>query len=106
MKDRTMLPSQRGEQRSLNEQELKEKQLEQAERLKRAMRVTFSSPDGLIVLEFIKKECQFGEPILGAIAGQIDEKATLYQAMRQNLYLKIRKMLTFNILKEVEYHED
>lgn len=66
------------------------------------MAVTFSSPDGLIVLDWIRKQCGHNEPILAATAGQIDANATLYQAMRLNLYLAIRKHLPKETLMEVE----
>lgn len=101
-----ILPSDRADKRAEDDQSRKEKQLEQSERLTRAMRATFNTPDGLIVLNWLKEECMFGKPILGAMAGGIDEKATLYQAMRLNLYLKVRSMLTFEILKEVEFHAE
>lgn len=108
MQNRTLPPSDRAEQRSADEQRRKEEQLEKSERLTRAMRATFNTPDGLIVLNWLKDECMFGKPILGAnmVQGAIDEKATLYQAMRLNLYLKVRSMLTFEILKEVEYNAE
>lgn len=106
MTNRSIPPSERATARADDDQKRKEAQTAEADKLKRAMRAVFESPDGLVVLNWLKKECQFGEPILGAMSGTIDEKATLYQAMRLNLYLKIRKMLTFNILKEVEYNAD
>ncbi len=104
--NRNMLPSDKTEKRAENEQKVKEQNLEHSQRLFRAMRATFNTPDGLIVLNWLKDECNFGKPILGAMSNGIDEKATLYQAMRLNLYLKVRSYLTFEILKEVEYNAD
>lgn len=106
MTDRTLPPSIRAEKKAETEAERKAAQQEQQDRIKRAMQATFNTPDGLIVLNWLKDECMFGKPILGALANGIDEKATLYQAMRLNLYLKVRSFLTFEILKEVEYHAD
>lgn len=104
--NRKDLPSERADIRVAQEKELEAAKLQRETRLRNAMAITFNTPDGLIVLEWLKKECQFGEPILGAMQGAIDEKATLYQAMRLNLYLKVRSFLPFEILKEVEYVSD
>ena len=104
--DRTLPPSERAEIQKKLELNRKAAAAEERDRLVRAMRATFASPDGLVVLNWLRKECGFGEAILGATNGAIDERATLYQAMRLNLYIRIRKMLTFEILKEVEYEAD
>lgn len=75
----------------------------QANKLRGAMRRVFSTGDGQVVLQWLHDECLHNKPILGVMNGHIDEKATVYQAMRLNLYLKIRSFLTVEILKEVEY---
>lgn len=105
-KRKTQLPSVRADEEAKEKIKLQAKQNEERDRLVRAMRMTFKTPHGMIVLDWLMKECGYNQPILGADAhGDIDEKRTVYGAMRLNLYLKLRKFLTFNILKEVEYHE-
>lgn len=99
------LPSTKTAERAEKKQQIEEQQKEAREKLERAMRETFASPSGQIVLKWLHDECQFARPILGAVSGQIDRDATLYQAMRLNLYLKVRSFLTFNILKEIEYED-
>lgn len=104
MTDRTIPPSARGAIRDQEDAERKAKATAELDRVKQAMNEVFNSPSGIIVLQWLAKECGHNEPILGALQGGIDEKATLYQAMRLNLYLKLRKFLPFNILKEVEFN--
>ncbi len=105
-KRKTQLPSVRADAEAKEKADLQAKKNEEHDRLVRAMRMTFNTAHGKIVLAWLMKECGYNQPILGADAhGDIDEKRTVYGAMRLNLYLKLRKFLTFNILKEVEYHE-
>lgn len=101
-KNRNMAPSERSALQEAQTQQQKDAAQEAADSLKRAMNITFNSHDGMIVLQWLRKECGHNEPILAAVGGQIDEKATLYQAMRLNLYLKMRKMLNKEIIMEVE----
>lgn len=95
-------PSERAEAKDKSVLEKKESAQEAADRLQQAMNMTFNTPHGLVVLNWLRKECGHNEPILSAVQGNIDEKATLYQAMRLNLYLKLRKMLNKEIIMEVE----
>lgn len=105
-KRKTELPSVRSERETKEKAETRAKQTEEADRFKRDLAMTFRSPHGLRVLKWLHDECGFGQPILGANAlGDIDKERTVYGAMRLNLYIKLRKLLPFNILKEVEYHE-
>lgn len=104
MTNRELPPSAKAAVRSQEDAERKANANAEQERVKQAMNEVFNSPAGIIVLQWLAKECGHNEPILGALQGGIDEKATLYQAMRLNLYLKIRKYLPFNILKEVEFN--
>jgi hypothetical protein len=106
MDNRLLPPSQRAAAKAEKEATVTETALKQKDILIRAMRTVFNTPEGLIVLAWLYDECGANKPILGAMGGAIDEKATLYQAMRLNLWLKIRTMLNFNILKEVEYEPD
>lgn len=97
-------PSVRAERIEAERQRIKENEKAEADRIKRSLRRAFSTKDGLVALDWLRRECGFGEPILGADSnGDIDPERTVYGAMRLNLYLKLRKQLTFNILKEVEY---
>ena len=104
---RTMLPSERAAKKTEDDLIRDAQRQEQDNRLTNAMRQTFNTPEGKIVLKWLADQCQFGKPILGAnmSQGTIDPTATLYQAMRLNLYLSIRQRLTFDILKEVEYDD-
>ncbi len=105
-KKRAELPSDRAARKIKDQQELVERKRTAEDRLRRDMAMTFRSDHGLRVLQWLHDECGFGQPIVGAdYRGDIDEKRSTYGAMRLNLYIKIRKLLPFNILKEVEFHE-
>jgi hypothetical protein len=106
MKDRLIPPSERPEIRKEQEDARVRAAHERAESLKSVVRRIGETPDGLEFFRWLREECGGNQSILGAIQGQIDEKATMYQAMRLNLWIKVRRMLSFNILKEVEYEPD
>jgi hypothetical protein len=99
---RDKLPSQIAVDKAKRAQTIEEERNLSDAKFKSALINTFKTEHGKIVLRWLMNECGFGKPILGATAGQIDEKATLYQAMRLNLYLSIRKKLPLTILNEVE----
>lgn len=103
---RGLLPSERGALRDKQDEERKKALTEAQDTLKRNLRIVGSTPEGLYVLSWLRDQCQGGQPILGAVNGQMDEKATMYQAMRLNLWISIRRLLNFNILKEIEYEPD
>ena len=104
---KTELPSEKAARQKREKAELAELKNAQSDRLMRDLAMTFKTDHGLRVLKWIHDECGFGQPILGAdAAGDIDKERTVYGAMRLNFYIKIRKLLPFNILKEVEYHEN
>lgn len=104
--NRGVPPSEQAGEALRRKAEAEAKAREEKEILQGAMRRTFSTDDGKIVLKWIYDQCGANQSILGAMGGAIDEKATLYQAMRLNLWISIRKLLSFNILKEVEYEAD
>lgn len=106
MNMRNTPPSERPAARQAQEQTATEQQREAQEKLKGVLRRIGETDDGKIFFRWLRQECGGDQAILGAIHGQIDEKATLYQAMRLNLWIKVRKLLSFNILKEVEYEPD
>ncbi len=103
-KRRQMPPSQKKDlsekQKSLAEQHART----QDQRLRQAMAITFSTSDGKVVLDWLRRACQHGITPLGAtLDGKISPEITVYNAMRQDLYLTLRKMIPRNILIEVEY---
>lgn len=104
---KTVLPSEKAEEKIKEKTRQQNEAHEREQLLRRDMIATFRTAHGIRVLTWLMKECNFGDAILGAnpVSGDLDEKRTMYQAMRLNLYIKIRKMLPFNILKEVEYNE-
>lgn len=101
--DKTKLPSEIAENKRKVASDMEDKRKVEAERLHSAMINTFQTEHGKTVLKWLMAECGFGKPILGANAGQIDRDATLYNAMRMNLYLAIRKHLPIKLLNEVEH---
>ncbi len=101
-------PSQKADARKELEEKNRAKLQAQHEDLQKSMRIVFASPDGQVVLKWLRDQCHHNQPILGVnpATQEIDPNRTLYQVMRMNLYLQIRKFLTFDILKEVEYEPD
>jgi hypothetical protein len=101
------LPSEKAAAKAANKAAIETKLQENRERLQGAMRRVFSSSDGQIVLKWLHDESGYGRPVLGAnpSTGEIDPMRTTYSAMQQGLYLRIRKFLTLNILKGIEYDE-
>lgn len=96
------LPSEKAE-RKAKEKSKKESEKEAEEsRLRGAMARTFSTDDGIIVLRWLRDQCGHNKPVLGALGGKIDPDATVYQAMRLNLYLTLRGYLDKRILMEIE----
>lgn len=108
MHDKAELPSDRAERKKRETKEREEEKRQAEESLRGAMSRCFGTEDGLVVLGWIRKQCLHNEPILGAnpISGEIDPYRTLYQAMRLNLYISIRRYLPFKILREVEFNEN
>lgn len=104
--NRNIPPSERQGVRDKQDQEREAARGAEAEKLKGVLRRIGETEDGKYFYRWLRQECGGDQAILGAIHGQIDEKATMYQAMRLNLWIKVRKLLSFNILKEVEYEPD
>lgn len=99
------LPSNRAEVRKLNAAEREAEKAKKEEQFKGVVARLGNTADGQFFFRWLMKECGFAEPILGInpANGEIDEKRTLYQAMRLNLYVKVRKYLTLKTLMEVEH---
>lgn len=66
-----------------------------------------ATDDGKYLFRWLKKESGFGDAYLGLnpSTGEIDPQRTVYAAMRQNLYLKVRKSIPVKQLLEVEFSE-
>jgi len=88
------------EAREIQEQEAEEKRGE----LKKAYNITFSSPEGKMVLRDIMQNCcyQTSEVVINKQTGEICEKSTLYNTMRRTLYLGIRNYVNSETLAAVE----
>lgn len=102
---RGTLPSEIAKQRQETAAAREAEKQKQDETLKGVVARIGETPDGKIFFRWLKNECGFGEAILGInpVNGEIDEKRTLYQAMRLNLYTKVRKYLPVKTLMEVEH---
>jgi len=99
------LPSEKAERIKRESEEKKRSAQEAEEKARGVFARAFSTPDGIEALRLIRQWARYGKPILGAVDGKIDRDATLYQAMRLNLYLEIRGFINSNILKEIEYDD-
>ena len=65
---------------------------------------TFQTEHGKRVLAWIMERSGFGKPILSANQdGKIDPNATTFSAMELNFYLAIRRYVSTDILKQIEY---
>lgn len=106
MNNRAIPPSARAAAKENSPQTETEAAQAKLEALRSSWRRVGETEDGKAIIRWLRNECGGDQSILGAIHGQIDEKATMYQAMRLNLWIKVRRMLTFNILKEIEYEPD
>lgn len=104
--NRNIPPSEREGVRTKEDQARQAAQGAEREKLKGALRRIGETDDGKYFYRWLYQECGGNQAILGAIHGQIDEKATMYQAMRLNIWITVRKLLSFNILKEVEYEPE
>lgn len=106
MSDRVIPPSERDLLRKEKAAQAEATAQAHTEQLKGVLRRIGETEDGKYLFRWLRKECGGDTPILGATNGQIDKDATLYQAMRLNLWIKVRRLLSFNILKEIEYEPD
>ena len=108
MNDKTKLPSEKAEERAAEARAKNDAAKEAADRLRGAMRRTFSTPDGLIVLKYLYDQSGYDKSkvAMNPQTAEIVPLTTAYQAIRETFYINIRKYLNFEILKEVEYNED
>lgn len=112
MTDRTALPSAKAETRDAAKAELQAAKQEQEDRIRGAMRRTFSGTgdagDAQIVLKWLHDQAGYSESKVAANpqTGEINTGTTSYQAARETLYIRLRKYLTFDILKDVEFTPD
>lgn len=73
--------------------------------MKRAFIMTFSTEHGKVVLRWLLEQGGFHKSQVGgnpAIGMDVLE-GTLYNAARESIYIELRKFLTPDILKDVEY---
>jgi len=72
--------------------------------LQKDMCETFATEHGKRVLTWLKDQCcyQISEITANPATGEINEKATLYNAIRRTLYMRLRKFLHRDILSQVE----
>lgn len=98
-------PSERAAHREAEEKKVMADKQATEQKLRTAMGITFSTAEGKTVLRWLAEQCGHNRPmpIMNPVTGEIDDKRTVYNAFRLNLYLAIRKNLPFEILKEVEY---
>jgi len=106
MTDRTILPSEKPELRKERDEALRKQHEAYMNRIQGAWRRVGETDDGKIIIKDIYDQCLANQPILGVMGNEINEKACTYQAMRLNFWVRLRKLLTFNILKEIEYEPD
>lgn len=104
MRDNQILtPSQKGEKKQKEKEEQQAKAQAEADNLRADMNETFSTAAGKNVLGWIMRQCGYNEPATTAINGRLDADATMYNAMRQGLYLTLRRFINPETLREVEY---
>ena len=99
-----VLPSDRAKTKEQAAAELEEQRNQFEKEFKGVVGRLGNTPDGQFFFRWLKGECGFGEPILAInpVNGDIDERRTLYAAMRLNLYLKVRKYFQLISLNEIE----
>lgn len=106
----TILPSAKPAKREAEKAEIEARKRAEDERMKIACAAVFqrSGADGLIVLQWLRRQCGHNEAILALdpASMEVNPLATTYQAMRLNLYLQLRKFIPTEILKEVELCSD
>lgn len=79
----------------------------QAKLLRTSFKRTFGTRDGKIVLQWIMKLCGWDQsPIcMDPTSREINDRSTLHDAARQNVYRQIRSYLTSDVLCEVEFDD-
>lgn len=87
----------------------REKQNKELERRAKQLRfdfaITFSTPEGRRVLQWIIKESGYGKSSVGGnpSIGMNVLEGCLYNEARKSIYLELRQLVSSEILKQVEY---
>lgn len=87
------------------QQEKLKKARERVEAVRRDLAICFGTPEGKRALKWLMNECGYHQ---SAVAGNSQMglsvlEGTLYNAARQNVYMKLRQQLPIDILKDVEF---
>ena len=105
-KKRSSLPSERAEQQKKDKAAAEELQDLQLSMLREDFTRTFQTDHGKRVLAWIAQRCGHNVPPLAANQkGEIDEKITTHNAMELSFYLAIRKYISVDLLKMIEFGE-
>lgn len=104
IQDRGKLPSKKAEDAQAQASELKEKIEQKDAELRGAIARLSATPDGKFFLTWLRLECGFGNSYLAFnnASQTIDKEMTTYQAIRLNLWWKIRKYLPIKNRIEIE----
>lgn len=83
----------------------KEARQKQEEEIRGALARLSDTADGKTFLRWLKNECGWGNSYLAlnGVTGTIDKELTVYQAIRLNLWWKVRRKLPIKQLIEVEH---
>ena len=75
--------------------------------LKRDIAIATSTPEGKIFARLIMELCGFfkSDVTMNPKTMEINERSTLYNCMRSNIWLEIRAMIPVKNLKKIEYEK-
>ncbi len=61
--------------------------------------------EGRNVLRYIMNQCGYQKPsvVVDPTTGEINDRSTLYNEARRNLYLDLRKFIPTRLLKKIEF---
>lgn len=84
-----------------------EENVKKVKLLKRDFAIATSTPEGIIFSRYIMELCGFfkSDIIMNSNTREINEKSTLYNCMRSNLWLEIRSLIPVKTLKKIEYEK-
>lgn len=100
----TKLPSEKAKAKAAEKQRIEDEREQARERLAGAIARVSNSKDGQIFLQWLAAECGWCEPFLALNpqTTEVNRDLTVYQAMRINLWQKIRKHIPWKQLREIE----
>lgn len=102
---RSMLPSERAEAKTEEEARLKELGLRRIAALREDFGRTFQTEHGKRVLAWIWERSGYSKSKVSAskVNGSVDKDMTAFLAQEETFYLEIRKHISIEVLKQVEY---